>query len=269
VLGNSFPELFSIQPAITADGTLTFTPAPNAFGTATIRLVLDNTELLSPEHVLTIVVSPVNDSPTSEAIPNLDLELSEGGFDLEVGGVTPGPENEANQLIQVIVNVSTPGVIEQPVFNYNSNNQTISATIVPVAIGEVTVRVMIRDNGSTANGGVNILELEFVVTVEDNRILPLFLPNIFSPNNDDTNDLFRILEGGGVATIAFRIFDTKGTLLYETEDWQESKETGWNGDYKGIPQPSGTYIWQVTGKYTDGSLIKIEGKSSGSFTLVR
>jgi len=37
-LTNNNDGLFSDQPAISSDGTLTFTPFPNAFGTATLTV---------------------------------------------------------------------------------------------------------------------------------------------------------------------------------------------------------------------------------------
>src|SRR5690606_25289016 len=39
-VSNDNAALFSIQPAVSTTGTLTFTPAPDAFGTATVSVVL-------------------------------------------------------------------------------------------------------------------------------------------------------------------------------------------------------------------------------------
>ncbi len=39
ITGNTNPSLFSSGPAISANGTLTYTGAPDAFGTATITVV--------------------------------------------------------------------------------------------------------------------------------------------------------------------------------------------------------------------------------------
>jgi Ca2+-binding RTX toxin-like protein len=50
----SRPELFSAAPAVEADGSLTFTPAPDAYGTATV------TGGAAP---LTITIRPVDDAP--------------------------------------------------------------------------------------------------------------------------------------------------------------------------------------------------------------
>ena len=69
--GNTNPRLFSAAPALSATGELTFTPARNANGTATVtaRLVDDggraNGGVDASEPVaLTIRVNPMNDAPT-------------------------------------------------------------------------------------------------------------------------------------------------------------------------------------------------------------
>jgi hypothetical protein len=79
VLNNNNTSLFATQPAIAADGTLTFTTAANANGTATVTIVVrddggtanvgvDNASatLLSQ---FKIVVTPVDDAPALASIP--------------------------------------------------------------------------------------------------------------------------------------------------------------------------------------------------------
>jgi hypothetical protein len=67
VLTNDNPALFSSQPAISPSGTLTFTPAANAFGTATVTVFLtDNGGIAnggddtSPTQTFTITVNAAN-----------------------------------------------------------------------------------------------------------------------------------------------------------------------------------------------------------------
>src|SRR5207247_3653011 len=77
ITGNTIPGLFSASPAIAPSGTLSFTPAPDANGSATITLVLqDNditgasgTESVSPQagH---IGVRNVNEAPSCTSGPN-------------------------------------------------------------------------------------------------------------------------------------------------------------------------------------------------------
>ena len=70
IVSNDNSALFSVQPAIAADGTLTFTPAANANGSATITVQLhDNGGTFgggvdtSAAKTFTINVTPVNDIP--------------------------------------------------------------------------------------------------------------------------------------------------------------------------------------------------------------
>jgi VCBS repeat-containing protein len=82
---NTNPALFSGggQPSVSPNGTLTYTPAANANGSATITLrAVDDGPLLganaSAAHPLTITVNSVNDPPTI-SVP-LDLAYTEGMF---------------------------------------------------------------------------------------------------------------------------------------------------------------------------------------------
>src|SRR5262249_27306139 len=71
VTANNNPSLFSVAPAISSSGVLTYTPAPNAYGDAIVSIVLkdnggtDNGGLdTSTEQGFTISITPVNDVPT-------------------------------------------------------------------------------------------------------------------------------------------------------------------------------------------------------------
>jgi VCBS repeat-containing protein len=70
LVSNDNTALFSIQPAIAADGTLTYTPAANAFGLATVTVQIHDDggtagggADTSGAQTFAITVSPVNDAP--------------------------------------------------------------------------------------------------------------------------------------------------------------------------------------------------------------
>lgn len=68
-LTNGQPELFSVQPALNTKGTLTYTPAPNKYGTATVLVTATDSEGASTWPVeLLIHITPVNDPPRLEPI---------------------------------------------------------------------------------------------------------------------------------------------------------------------------------------------------------
>ncbi|HEX8911060.1 MAG TPA: Calx-beta domain-containing protein, partial [Humisphaera sp.] len=85
VTGNTNPALFAAGPAVAADGTLTYTPAPDANGKATITLVAKDAggtanggNDTSGGQTFTITVTPVTDVSVG------DVTLAEGSG----GGVT-------------------------------------------------------------------------------------------------------------------------------------------------------------------------------------
>ena len=95
-----------------------------------------------------------------------------------------------------------------------------------------------------------------------------FLPNLFSPNGDGSNDFF-IVRAYNLEQLHLRIFNKKGQLVYETTNIAEATQKGWDGTTNGKPQPEGTYVWQLSGRYRDGKPLAIEGKNLGSVSLIR
>ncbi|MEZ6125082.1 MAG: SdrD B-like domain-containing protein, partial [Planctomycetaceae bacterium] len=75
IVSSDSPALFSVQPAVSPDGTLTYTPAANAFGTAIVTVQIhDNGGTAmggvdtSVSQTFTIDIAPVNDAPTGSVV---------------------------------------------------------------------------------------------------------------------------------------------------------------------------------------------------------
>ena len=89
----------------------------------------------------------------------------------------------------------------------------------------------------------------------------LFVPNIFSPNNDGNND-FLCIYGGCIESLEFAIYSRWGQKVFETTDPNEC----WDGTYKDKPINSETFVYKM--------VIKLAGESeqileSGNINLVR
>ncbi len=82
-----------------------------------------------------------------------------------------------------------------------------------------------------------------------------YVPNAFSPNGDGLNDIFRAIPVGISQTDYFRVFNRFGQLLFETNQWLK----GWDGKYKGKPQPLGVYVWVVKGIDKNGRTVEMKG----------
>jgi gliding motility-associated-like protein len=88
----------------------------------------------------------------------------------------------------------------------------------------------------------------------------VFVPNVFSPNNDGHNDYLYVY-GNYIASFEMHIFNQWGQQMITITDQKKY----WDGTFKGTPQPVGVYVYVLKGVTTDGRQIN----KKGSITLVR
>lgn len=97
------------------------------------------------------------------------------------------------------------------------------------------------------------------------RISPesiLDLPNAFSPGaGTSINDELRIIVRGMATLNFFRVYNRWGELVFSTSDIDK----GWNGQYKGKPQPLGVYVYVLDAATSTGKKIF----KQGNITLIR
>jgi gliding motility-associated-like protein len=94
------------------------------------------------------------------------------------------------------------------------------------------------------DGNISRNESEFsnIVCVDN---CPVYtLPNVFTPNNDNVNDLFQPLTNRSIAEITIVIYSRWGNIVFETND----PEINWDGkDYNSNKDLSeGVYFYTVT-----------------------
>ena len=87
------------------------------------------------------------------------------------------------------------------------------------------------------------------------------VPNIFTPNDDLNNDLFKPVLSFTPVDYHMIISDIHGSVIFETRNGDES----WNGTRNGNPQPDGVCLWFL-------KVITPSGKSltrTGTITILR
>ncbi|MEW6226196.1 MAG: Ig-like domain-containing protein [Chloroflexota bacterium] len=175
--------LFSVQPAVAANGTLTYTPAANANGAATVSVRINDTGGTanggvnqSAIQTFTITVTAVNDAPSFTKGAN-QADLEDAGAQSVVGwasAISAGPANESAQTVafEIASNTNTALFSVQPAV---AANGTLTYTPAANANGSATVGVRITDTGGTANGGVNQSAIQtFTITVTAVNDAPAF-----------------------------------------------------------------------------------------------
>jgi len=99
-------------------------------------------------------------------------------------------------------------------------------------------------------------------------VLPntLYIPNVFSPNGSGINNIF-LVRGAGILVkqMELRIFDSWGNELFLSKGDINDRSKGWDGTYKGQPQPSGVYVYVARIEMKTGE-IQIK---KGAINLIR
>jgi gliding motility-associated-like protein len=100
--------------------------------------------------------------------------------------------------------------------------------------GRFPVMMVVRNDYGCIDTVFHIVEIEEDVNV--------FIPNTFTPNDDNINDVF-FVKGIGLKSEGFymEIYDRWGALLFATKDINK----GWDGTVKGVKVQEGVYIYRV------------------------
>jgi len=189
VLSNSNPGLFQAAPALSATGVLSFTPAPDANGSATLSVALRDdggtanggVDQSAPVE-LVLNVTAVNDVP-SFVIPAAAAPVfQDDGPTVQAGfatAISAGPANEAGQTLSFAVNVtgSTGNLAFAAAPSIDPATGNLSFAAQNGTAGVATVNVVLSDNGGTANGGVDTSAAQvFTLEVINVNDAPSFTP---------------------------------------------------------------------------------------------
>ena len=126
---------------------------------------------------------------------------------------------------------------------------------------------------SNATYTVNVTDIETGCTAEDQLLVTvskerlLFVPNAFSPNGDGINDELMLHGGADILQIKqFRIFDRKGTMVYEAYNFSPNDfNYGWDGKFNGQYLAPDVFVYLAEVQFIDGERLIFKG----DVTLVR
>jgi hypothetical protein len=208
-----------------ATGSIRFTPAALAFGSAAITVTVNDggTSNNVVSRTFTVTVNPVNQAPTLNTLANVTINEGAGLQTVNLSGITSGATNELDTL-GVTATSSNPGLVPTPAVNYTSPNTTGSVTFTPVALafGSATITVTVNDGGATSN----VISRTFTVTVNPVNQAPTLntLANV------------TINEGAGLQTV-----NLSGITSGATNELQTLAVTASSSNTGLIPTPTTTY----------------------------
>jgi large repetitive protein len=113
-------------------------------------------------------------------------------------------------------------------------------------------------NGCPAYANLQVISRKY-------RNHDIYIPNVFTPNGDGTNDTFSPLNNPTVARIEkLQIYDRWGELIWEGYDF-EPERLGWDGNFRGKPMNPAVFVYVANVLFKDGTKEKLVG----DVTLIR
>ena len=192
VTSNDNNALFAVQPSVSPSGVLTFTPAADAFGTATVTVYLTDNggtanggDDTSASQTFILAVNAVNDAPSFTGGGNVNVNEDSGAYSAAwATGISAGPANESSQTVSFVVTNSNNALFSvQPTV---SSSGVLSFTPASNTTGSATVTIYAQDNGGTANGGIDVSASQtFTITVSDVNDAPTFTPGANQSSLED------------------------------------------------------------------------------------
>jgi hypothetical protein len=263
---NDNNALFSAQPAVASDGTLTFTSAPDANGTATVTVTAHDdggtanggNDTSAPQ-TFTITVTAVNDAPSFTKGAD-QTSLEDAGSQTVAGwatNISAGPANESSQTVTFSVSNDNNGLFtSQPAV---ASNGTLTYTSAPNANGVATVTVAAHDNGGTANGGVDTSAPQtFMISVIAVNDAPSFTKGADQTVLEDSGP--HTVTGWATAISAGPADESSQTVSFTTTNdnnalfsSQPSVDAAGNLTFTSAPDANGTATVSVTAHDNGGT----------------
>lgn len=139
-----------------------------------------------------------------------------------------------------------PGGLASP----NSSNTTASPDVTTTYLITAT-----DPNGCTATDSVTIQVTKVICDEPE-----IFVPNAFTPNNDQQNDMLYV-RGNSIETMQLLIFNRWGEKVFESNQ----PSTGWDGTYRGRPVTPDVYVYYLEAVCYNKSTFR----KKGNITLIR
>ena len=178
---NNNSALFLTQPSISPTGALTYRPAANASGVATVSVTLkDNGGTAnggadtSATQNFTITVVQINEAP-SFTKGGTQTVVEDSGVRTAVGwasNISAGPLESSQLLTFTVTNNNNALFAVQPAI---APNGTLTFTPALNVSGTAKATVVLMDDGGTANGGKNTSAVQtFTINVSSANDAPVF-----------------------------------------------------------------------------------------------
>jgi gliding motility-associated-like protein len=130
--------------------------------------------------------------------------------------------------------------------------------------GDSAQHIIVRQDGLYTLTAVNPLGCKAIDSMVVRKHCYIDVPNVFTPNNDGSNDYFfpRQSLSSGIGKFSLKVYNRWGELVYYT---QTLDGRGWDGTTNGQPQPQGVYVYLIDVTFVNG----VKESYTGNVTMLR
>jgi gliding motility-associated-like protein len=223
------------------------------FGT-TLPIGIESGQLYAGPHVISIIETQTGCSiDTTIFIDEPDAIIVNLGNDVIVG------LGDSLLLTPIILSSALPidSVVWTPLTSLSLTNDPLKVYTSP--LDDILYTLTVYDLNKCSGSDQILVELE--------RNRNVFIPNIFTPNDDNNNDLFFPQTGIGVSKVNYlNVYDRWGNHLYSAGNISQGDAgIGWDGTFKGKDMNPGVYVYVMEVAFIDGTKLLYRG----DITLVR
>ena len=167
----------------------------------------------------------------------IDSSIKIPGYENIVANFIPNPNNCASILDPTFNFIDMSQGVESGEWNFGDGN------ILPYTFKENPIHTY-PDTGSylvtlsvmNEGGCMDTLQVRVCVLPE----VKIYVPTVFTPNNDGRNDEFKVL-GEYIHNFRMQIFNRWGEMVFESRN----VNNGWDGTYKGERVQAGAYVYLI------------------------
>lgn len=181
-----------------------------------------------------------------------DINGCKGSDTAIINTILPLPENFLPGDSAIC---KTETISIQPVQSFSSYLWSTNSTATSINITQPGLYWLQVTDSKNCTGRDSIL------VINKHCFKGIYVPNAFTPNGDNKNDILRATVYGTPVSFDFRIYNRYGQLVFYTKDVGE----GWDGTYKGTKQPAGAYMWVCKYQFPD----RFENIESGTSVIIR
>lgn len=161
------------------------------------------------------------------------LELEQNGCKMrDTIKVTESPKPSVSLGADTTICKYKPAVLKTIGSNYDTYLWNTGATTSSIIVNITgTYSVIVTQKSCLASDTIKVLPGD----------CDIYIPTAFTPNNDNLNETFGVVDYSSVQYFSLQIYSKWGQIIFSSSNVNQK----WDGTYKGKNIPNGSYLWML------------------------